>query len=123
MLSKGDTKNVFQFDSEGMTKLIKELKPAGFDDLGALVALYRPTPLELGITDKFIQSKNKPLYIHSILKPILETTYGEIIYQEQIDRIWNVIYGCTLGQADLIRKKLCIRNIEKTLITEFIALS
>ena len=119
MLSKGDTKNVFLFDSEGMTKLVKELKPDRFDDLGALVALYRPTPLELGVTDKFIQSKNKPLYIHPILKPILETTYGEIIYQEQIDRIWNVICGYTLGKAEIIRRKLTEKNISIELKTEF----
>ncbi len=105
MISRGDTTGVFQLESSGMRKLARELKPTVIYDLGAMVALYRPGPME--IIPDFIKRKSHPdlvFYIHDDLRPILEETYGLIIYQEQVMEIAHVIAGYTLAEADGFRK-------------------
>ncbi len=106
-LSRGETTNVFQFESAGMTRYMKELKPTRVQDLYAMVALYRPGPLEQ--IPVYIHNKNNPhdiTYLHPILKPILEDTYGVIVYQEQIMQLLQAIAGYTLGQAYIVLKAI-----------------
>ncbi len=106
-LSHGDTINVFQLESAGMTKYIRELKPTRVGDLYAMVALYRPGPLEQ--IPVYIHNKNNPkdiTYLHPILKPILEDTYGVIVYQEQIMQLLQAIAGYTLGNAYIVLKAI-----------------
>jgi DNA polymerase-3 subunit alpha len=110
-LSRGETTNVFQFESAGMTKYLKELKPTRVDDLYAMVALYRPGPLEQ--IPLYIRNKNNPQqihYLHPILKPILEDTYGVIVYQEQIMHLLQTIAGYTLGEAYIVIKAISKKN-------------
>jgi DNA polymerase III subunit alpha len=112
-LSRGETTNVFQFESAGMTKYLKELKPTRVGDLYAMVALYRPGPLEQ--IPLYIRNKNNPQairYIHPILKPILEDTYGVIVYQEQIMQLLQAIAGYTLGNAYIVLKAIGKKNKE-----------
>ncbi|MCL4389844.1 MAG: DNA polymerase III subunit alpha [Patescibacteria group bacterium] len=107
MLTKGDTTGVFQLESAGMRKLVRELKPTTAEDLGALVALYRPGPME--IIPDFIKRKSHPeliFYPHDDLRPILEETYGLIIYQEQVMEIANKLAGYSLGESDGFRKAM-----------------
>jgi len=114
LLKKGDTTAVFQLESQGMKELIKKLKPDQFEDIIALVALYRPGPLESGMVDNFINRKHgrEPVsypdvkYQHEWLKPILAPTYGVILYQEQVMQIAQVLAGYTLGGADLLRRAM-----------------
>lgn len=106
-LSNGETTNVFQFESSGMTRYMRELKPTRVQDLYAMVALYRPGPLEQIPT--YIANKNNPSqieYLHPILEPILEDTYGVIVYQEQIMQLLQAIAGYTLGQAYIVLKAI-----------------
>jgi DNA polymerase-3 subunit alpha len=106
-LSQGNTVNVFQLESAGMVRYLKELKPTRVQDIYAMVALYRPGPLEQ--IPVYIQNKNNPKsikYLHPILKPILEDTYGVIVYQEQIMQLLQVIAGYTLGQAYIVLKAI-----------------
>jgi DNA polymerase III subunit alpha len=116
-LSRGETTNVFQFESAGMTKYLRELKPTRVDDLYAMVALYRPGPLEQ--IPNYIANKNNPRgikYLHPILKPILEDTYGVIVYQEQIMKLLQDIADYTLGQAYIVIK--AISKKDKKLMAE-----
>lgn len=109
MLSKGDSIGVFQLESAGMRSILKNLQPQRFEDLIALVALYRPGPLGSGMVEDFIQRKhgvNKITYLHPVLEPILEETYGVILYQEQVMRIASDLAGFSLGQADLLRRAM-----------------
>ena len=104
-----DTSAVFQLESDGMRKLIKRLGPDKFDDLVALVALYRPGPLDSGMVDDFIERKKgnaKVRYLHPLLEPVLEPTYGVILYQEQVMQIARTLGGYTLGSADLLRRAM-----------------
>ncbi len=107
-----DTTAVFQLESDGMKKLVKRLNPDVFDDLIALVALFRPGPLQSGMVDNFIERKHgaRVKYIHNdlepILKPILKPTYGVILYQEQVMQIAQELAGYTLGSADLLRRAM-----------------
>lgn len=106
-LSRGETTNVFQFESAGMTRYLRELKPTRVQDLYAMVALYRPGPLEQ--IPVYIHNKNNPhdiTYLHPILKPILEDTYGVIVYQEQIMQLLQAIAGYTLGRAYIVLKAI-----------------
>jgi DNA polymerase-3 subunit alpha len=106
-LSRGETTNVFQFESAGMTRYLRELKPTRVQDLYAMVALYRPGPLEQ--IPVYIHNKNNPQdisYLHPILKPILEDTYGVIVYQEQIMQLLQAIAGYTLGRAYVVLKAI-----------------
>jgi DNA polymerase-3 subunit alpha len=106
-LGRGETTNVFQLESTGMTRYLMQLKPTRVDDLYAMVALYRPGPLEQ--IPVYIHNKNNPRdikYIHPILKPILEDTYGVIVYQEQIMQLLQAIAGYTLGNAYIVLKAI-----------------
>jgi len=103
----GDTTGVFQFESAGMKRYMKELKPTEFSDLVAMNALYRPGPMEQ--IPAFIEGKNDAAsitYLHDSLKPVLEDTYGVIVYQENIIQLLQLVAGYTPGEADLVRKAI-----------------
>ncbi|MBE0431299.1 MAG: DNA polymerase III subunit alpha [Dehalococcoidia bacterium] len=107
LLASGETRGIFQLESAGMRRYIKELKPTNFSDIAAMVALYRPGPMEQIPT--FIRAKQgtAPIhYLHPILKEILEETYGVIVYQEQVIFIARALAGYSLGEADILRKAM-----------------
>jgi DNA polymerase-3 subunit alpha len=107
LLKRADTVGVFQFESAGMRRYIKQLKPTVFDDIISMVALYRPGPMQW--IDDFIARKHglKPIeYIHPAVKPALESTYGVIVTQEQVMQISKEMCGFTGGQADTLRKAI-----------------
>jgi len=109
LLSSGETDGVFQLESEGMKELLRRLKPTDFNDLIAVLALYRPGPLGGGLVDQYIETKHgrrAPEYIHPLLEPILKETYGVIVYQEQVMEIARALAGYTLGEADLLRRAI-----------------
>ena len=111
LLRSTRTAAVFQLESSGMRDLIKRMRPDQFDDLVALVALFRPGPLQSGMVDDFITRKHASNkadidYLHPELKPVLEETYGVILYQEQVMQIAQVLAGYTLGEADLLRRAM-----------------
>ncbi|MEH0834734.1 DNA polymerase III subunit alpha [Pectobacterium cacticida] len=114
MLQRSETTAVFQLESRGMKDLIKRLKPDCFEDMIALVALFRPGPLQSGMVDNFIDRKHGREAIsypdiewqHESLKPVLEPTYGIILYQEQVMQIAQVLSGYTLGGADMLRRAM-----------------
>ncbi|WP_239649907.1 DNA polymerase III subunit alpha [Methylocucumis oryzae] len=108
LLKKGQTTAVFQLESRGMKELIKKLKPDCFDDIIALVALFRPGPLESGMVDDYINVKHgaKAEYAHPMLEPILRPTNGVILYQEQVMQIAREMAGYTLGGADMLRRAM-----------------
>ncbi len=116
MLGKGSTTAVFQLESRGLKQLIRKLKPSCFDDLVALVALYRPGPLQSGMVDDFIDRKhgrkevNYPL---PELEPVLKGTYGVILYQEQVMKIAQLLGKYTLGRADILRKAMGKKDPEE----------
>ena len=115
LLQKGDTDGVFQLESAGMKKLVRDLKPSVFEDLGALVAIFRPGPLQTGMDKHFVDRKHgrEPVtYDHPLLEPILKDTYGTILYQEQIMQIVQDLGGFTLGQADLMRRAMGKKKVE-----------
>ena len=107
LLAKGDTIGVFQLESTGMRDSLKKLHPDRFEDIIAMVALYRPGPMDnipTYISRK--QGDEKPDYYHDMLKPILEETYGVMIYQEQVMQIAQVLAGYSLGEADMLRRAM-----------------
>ncbi len=109
LLASGETSGIFQLESSGMRSILKDLNPERFEDIIALVALYRPGPLGSGMVEDFIQRKHGEIplsYLHSSLEPILKETYGVILYQEQVMRIASELAGFTLGQADLLRRAM-----------------
>lgn len=109
MLVRGETVGVFQLESSGMTSLVKKLKPDVFEDLGALVALFRPGPLGSGMVDDFVERKHGRqaiTYAHPRLEPILKDTYGTMVYQEQIMQIFQIMADYSLGQADQVRRMM-----------------
>ena len=113
-----DTIGIFQFESKGMINFLNKFKPTSFDDVVAAIALFRPGPM--GNIDTYINRKKgleKVNYIHDNLKPILNSTYGIIIYQEQIMQIANVMAGYSLAEADLLRKAMSKKK-EDILIKE-----
>ena len=115
LLQSTRTAAVFQLESNGMRDLIKRMRPDHFDDLVALVALFRPGPLQSGMVDDFITRKHASNkadidYLHPELKPVLEETYGVILYQEQVMQIAQVLAGYTLGGADLLRRAMGKKN-------------
>jgi DNA polymerase-3 subunit alpha len=118
LLQKGETIGVFQLESDGMRRYLKLLKPTEFEDIIAMVALYRPGPMAL-IPD-YIDGKHKKKnveYIHHKLKPILEKTFGIPVYQEQIMKIVQELAGFTLGEADVLRKAIG-KKIQKLLMAQ-----
>ena len=109
LLARGDTAGVFQVESEGMRGILKQLKPDQFTDIIAVLALYRPGPLNAGMVDDFIQRKSgrkKITYYDDRLKGILEETYGTMVYQEQVMRISMEMSGFTAAKADKLRKAI-----------------
>jgi DNA polymerase-3 subunit alpha len=109
LLKRCTTTAVFQLESRGMKELIKRLQPDCFDDITALVALFRPGPLQSGMVDDFINRKHGRAevdYPHPELEPILKPTHGVILYQEQVMQIAQVLAGYTLGGADLLRRAM-----------------
>ncbi|EKL3979073.1 DNA polymerase III subunit alpha [Morganella morganii] len=114
MLQRSETTAVFQLESRGMKDLIKRLRPDSFEDMIALVALFRPGPLQSGMVDNFIDRKHGREAIsypdvewqHESLQPVLEPTYGIILYQEQVMQIAQVLAGYTLGGADMLRRAM-----------------
>ncbi|MCB2181381.1 MAG: DNA polymerase III subunit alpha [Desulfobulbaceae bacterium] len=109
LLCKGDALGVFQLESSGMRQLLMKMKPEVFSDLIALVALYRPGPLESGMVDDFVNTKHGKMvatYPLPQLEPILKETYGVIVYQEQVMKIANVLAGYSLGDADNLRRAM-----------------
>ncbi|MEN8257661.1 MAG: DNA polymerase III subunit alpha [Thermodesulfobacteriota bacterium] len=109
LLVRGDALGVFQLESSGMRQLLMKMKPEQFSDLIALVALYRPGPLESGMVDDFVNTKHGRMvasYPLPQLEPILEETYGVIVYQEQVMKIANVLADYSLGDADNLRRAM-----------------
>ncbi len=107
LLAKGDTTGVFQLESSGMRDVLRRLKPNRFEDIIALVALYRPGPMDNIPT--YIKCKNgeeKVNYLHEMLRPILEDTFGILIYQEQVMQAAQILAGYSLGAADLLRRAM-----------------
>ena len=107
MIGEGDTDAVFQLESGGMKRLMKDLRPDCFEDIISVVALYRPGPMDM-IPDfcKFKHNPKLTTYEHKMLEPILKNTYGQIVYQEQVMDIFRIMGGYSLGQADMVRRAM-----------------
>jgi DNA polymerase-3 subunit alpha len=108
LLSRADTTGVFQLESSGMRDIMVRLRPENFADIVALVALYRPGPLESGMVENYIQGKHggQVVYDLELLKPILESTHGVILYQEQVMKIASALASYSLGEADILRRAM-----------------
>lgn len=109
LLAKGDTTGVFQLESSGMKDLLRRMKPANFAEITALVALYRPGPLDSGMVDDFVECKHgrKPVnYLLPELEPLLKETYGVIVYQEQVMHIASALANYSMADADGLRKAM-----------------
>ncbi|NLC35357.1 MAG: DNA polymerase III subunit alpha [Alcaligenaceae bacterium] len=109
LLTEGNTTAVFQLESRGMKELLKSLKPSNFEDVIAVLALYRPGPLESGMVVDFVNRKHGRAevdYFHPDLEAVLTSTYGVIVYQEQVMLISQIIGGYSLGGADLLRRAM-----------------
>ena len=109
LLCEGNATAVFQLESRGMKELLKKLRPSTFEDIIAMLALYRPGPLESGMVDDFVNRKHGRAtvdYFHPDLEPVLKSTYGVIVYQEQVMLISQIIGGYSLGGADLLRRAM-----------------
>ncbi|MDR3493819.1 MAG: DNA polymerase III subunit alpha [Ancalomicrobiaceae bacterium] len=107
LLAKGETVGVFQLESAGMRKAISDIKPDRFEDIIALVALYRPGPMaNIPVYGARKQGLEPPDYIHPLLEPVLKETYGIIVYQEQVMQIAQLLSGYSLGEADLLRRAM-----------------
>jgi len=126
LLSSGKTKGIFQLESSGMMDLIKRMKPENFSDITALVALYRPGPLNSGMADDYINRKNgreSIAYQHPDLKKVLNETYGVFVYQEQVMEAAQVLASYSLGDADNLRramgkKKADVMEAEKSVFVD-----
>ncbi|QJC32486.1 DNA polymerase III subunit alpha [Enterobacteriaceae endosymbiont of Donacia dentata] len=122
-LKTARTTGIFQLESKGIKKLIRQLKPDNFEDLIALLALFRPGPLQSGMVENFINRKHGREIIsypdanwqHEKLKPILQSTYGIILYQEQVMKIVQILAGYSLGEADILRRVISKKQHEKML--------
>ncbi|WP_243358687.1 DNA polymerase III subunit alpha [Fundidesulfovibrio terrae] len=109
LFSRGDTDGIFQVESDGMRKYLRQLKPNCFEDIIAMLALYRPGPLGSGMVQEFIDRKHgivEVKYPHPDLEPVLKPTYGVIVYQEQVMQIAQVLSGYSLGEGDLLRRAM-----------------
>ncbi len=111
LLQAGNTTAVFQLESRGMRDLVKRLRPDQFDDIVALVALYRPGPMQSGMVDDYVERKHakgakRIDYFHPDLEPVLQSTYGVILYQEQVMQIAQRLSGYSLGRADILRRAM-----------------
>ena len=122
VIRTGETVGMFQIESSGMQDLNKRLKPDNFEDLIAVLALYRPGPMESGMLDSFIERKHGREaieYTFDIMKPILENTYGVIVYQEQVMQIVQHVGGFSLGYSDIIRRAMGKKKDMATYNAEF----
>ena len=118
LIQSGNTLGLFQIESSGMQSLNARLKPTCFEDLIAVLALFRPGPLDSGMVDDFIEVKNgkkKAKYLFKELEPILKSTYGVIVYQEQVMQIVQLIGGFSLGGADLVRRAMGKKKLDEML--------
>jgi len=109
LLCAGDTTGIFQLESGGITEVTKRLKPNCFNDLVAILALYRPGPLDAGMVERYIERKHgreKVIYLHPLMGEILSDTYGIIVYQEQIMQLARTLADYSLGEADLLRRAM-----------------
>ncbi|HRP68214.1 MAG TPA: DNA polymerase III subunit alpha, partial [Turneriella sp.] len=115
LLTHGQTRGVFQVESTGLTKLLMQAKPRVFEDIVAIVALYRPGPLESGMTESYVKRKTGEMrveYPHASLEPILKDTYGTFVYQEQIMLASQIVGGFTLAEADTLRKAMGKKKVD-----------
>ncbi len=113
LLCSGNTTGVFQLESTGIAEVTMRLKPSCFDDLVAILALYRPGPLDAGMVDHYIERKHgreEITYLHPLMADILQDTYGIIVYQEQIMQLARTLAGYSLGDADLLRRAMGKKN-------------
>ncbi|MDJ0617613.1 MAG: DNA polymerase III subunit alpha [Calothrix sp. MO_192.B10] len=109
LLEAGELEGVFQLESSGMKQIVRDLKPSNIEDISSILALYRPGPLDAGLIPKFINRKHgkeEIVYDDKVLEPILDETYGIMVYQEQIMKIAQDMAGYSLGQADLLRRAM-----------------
>ena len=109
LLARGDLEGIFQLESSGMRQIVRDLKPSSLEDISSILALYRPGPLDAGLIPKFINRKHGREAIdfaHTKLEPILQETYGIMVYQEQIMKIAQDLAGYSLGEADLLRRAM-----------------
>jgi len=116
LLSRADTTGIFQLESSGFKRLLKNLKPDCLEDIIAAVALYRPGPLESGMVDSFVRRKRgqeEVAYPHPKLETVLKETYGVIVYQEQVMQAASVLAGFSLGQADILRRAMGKKKAEE----------
>ena len=114
LISSGNTKAIFQIESGGFQNFMKELRPSCIEDIVAAVSMYRPGPMNA--IPRFVHNKHNPqdvTYAHPILEPILKPTYGCIVYQEQVMRIVQDMAGYTLGQADMVRRMMGKKQVDK----------
>lgn len=114
LISSGNTDAIFQLESAGFKRFLKDLRPTCLEDIIAAVSLYRPGPMDS--IPKFVENKHNPdkvVYLHPLLKPILEQTYGCIVYQEQVMKIVQSLAGYTLGQADMVRRMMGKKKVEE----------
>ena len=114
MLSAGKTAGVFQMESEGMTNVIMGLRPESIEDITAVIALYRPGPMQY--IPKYIESRHNPekiSYLHPSLEPVLKVTYGCIVYQEQVMEVFRQLAGYSLGKADMVRRAMSKKKMEQ----------
>ena len=115
-LCNGNTTGVFQLESTGIREMTVKIRPNCFEDLVAILALYRPGPLDSGMAEEYIKRKNgqeKIKYLHPLLEPILKDTYGVIVYQEQVMQIAQVLGGYTMGDADILRRAMGKKDPEE----------
>jgi DNA polymerase-3 subunit alpha len=116
LLERGELEGIFQLESSGMKQVVRDLKPSNLEDISSVLALYRPGPLDTGMIPEFINRKHgrkQITYGHEILQPILQDTYGTILYQEQIMRIAQDMAGYTLGEADLLRRAMGKKKVSE----------
>jgi DNA polymerase III subunit alpha len=116
LISSGDALGIFQIESQGFSDMCRRLKPDCFEDIIAAGALYRPGPMQSGMVDDFIDRKHgrkKVIYPHPLLEPVLKSTYGTIVYQEQVLQAAQVLAGFTLGAADILRRAMGKKKFEE----------
>lgn len=116
LLEAGELEGIFQLESSGMRQIVRDLKPSNIEDISSILALYRPGPLDAGLIPKFINRKHgreNIEYETQILEPILNETYGIMVYQEQIMKIAQDMAGYSLGQADLLRRAMGKKKVDE----------
>ncbi|MEH2068426.1 MAG: DNA polymerase III subunit alpha [Nostoc sp.] len=116
LLEAGELEGIFQLESSGMRQIVRDLKPSNIEDISSILALYRPGPLDAGLIPKFINRKHGREdidYEHNVLEPILDETYGIMVYQEQIMKIAQDMAGYSLGQADLLRRAMGKKKVSE----------